>query len=148
MIDLRRRPLALTGVGGGGFWSIIASTLETVAKHIFTASDGDTYAVGRVLGIVMLAFGLLAPTAGAIYLCFTDPPTWEDFDRLLQGMGFYLGLVAAAVVALITLTAPTEPKPPTASVTRTTDGDRMLETRVDATDPAPAVVDDPAPRVT
>lgn len=118
--------------------------LSEIAKHLFTAADGETYAVGRFLGIVLLFFGLVAPSVGAIYICFIDPPTWEDLERFLGVVGPYLGLLSASVVGLITLTNQTEPKPPTASVTTRTGA----TTTTVATDPAPtAPAADPAPRI-
>ena len=134
-----RPPLKLTGIAGFDWRAM----LETVAKHMFTAADGETYAIGRLLGVVLFAFGLLAPTAGVIYFLFAAPPTWAEFMALLDKAGVYLGLLVASVVGLITLTNPTEPKPATAQVT-TTDGNTTVTA---STDPAPPVQDEPAPRV-
>lgn len=95
-------PEALTGT--------VRSLLAHVAKHLFTAADGETYAIGRLLGVVLLFWGLAAPSGIAVYLLvWGDPkPTLDDWIGFVGSMNLYLPALAGSVVALITLTIPAE----------------------------------------
>lgn len=83
-----------------------------IAKHLFTAADGETYAIGRFLGVVLMFWGLLAPSAVAVYLLITQKPTLAEWIDFIAAMNLYIPAIVASVIGLITLTNPTEPKPP------------------------------------
>lgn len=84
-----------------------------VSKHLFTSADGETYAIGRVLGVLLMFWGLGAPTAACVWMMIrgqiTTVAEWVDF---IGAMNLYVPALVASVVGLITLTNPTEPKPP------------------------------------
>lgn len=95
-----------------------------VAKHMFTAADGETYAVGRLLGVVLLLFGLAAPSAVAVYHAGThkDVPM-EEWVSFINAMVLYIPALSGSVVGLITLTNNTEPKPPVPTPPKTDAGE-------------------------
>lgn len=125
-------PEALTGT--------IRSLLAHVAKHLFTAADGETYAIGRLLGVVLLGWGLFGPTALAIYLAGwgAPRPTFADWIAYLGAMNFYVPALVASVVGLITLTIPAE----------RTEADRRERERIKSGDLDPAAVPVPVPAPT
>jgi hypothetical protein len=81
-----------------------------VLKDYFTGPDGETYAVGRGLGVGLFLFGLFLPTVLAFYMLKTAHPSLADWCGFLAAMAAYLPALTGAVVILITLTNPTEPK--------------------------------------
>jgi len=89
--------------------------LREVAKHMFTAADGETYAVGRLLGVILLVFGILAPSAVVVHMSWNRTITMDEWVQFINSMVLYIPALAGSTVGLITLTNPTEPKPPVES---------------------------------
>lgn len=87
--------------------------LAHVAKHLFTAADGETYAIGRLLGVVVLLWGLGAPTCACLWMMIkgqiTTVAEWIDF---INAMNLYVPAIVGVVIALVTLTKNTEPEVP------------------------------------
>ena len=85
--------------------------LSHVTKQLLTAADGETYAIGRVLGIMLMVSGLLAPTVMVLWLMYHGQMrTIEEVTEFIQTMNLYIPALTAGVVALVTLTSGTEPK--------------------------------------
>ncbi len=85
--------------------------VRRVARHMFTAADGETYAVGRLLGVVLLVFGLIAPSAVAVYHASThDKVPMDEWISFINAMVLYIPALSGSVVGLITLTSSTEPR--------------------------------------
>lgn len=96
-----------------GLGETLRGLIAHVSKHLFTSADGETYAIGRVLGVLLLLWGLAAPSAGCIWMLVKGQiTTAQDLIDFIGAMNLYLPALAASVVGLITLTNPTEPKPP------------------------------------
>jgi hypothetical protein len=100
----------------------VRSLLAHVAKHLFTDASGETYAIGRLLGVALIVWGLGAPTVVAVYyLVWGEPrPILGDWIAFVDAMVLYLPSLTAAVVGLITLTIPAE----------RTEGDRRKRERI------------------
>lgn len=103
----RLPPLRFTA---DGLRSGMRDLLAHVAKHLFTAADGETYAIGRLLGVLLLIWGLAGPTGLAVYLLiWNEPrPSFDDWVAFINVMCLYLPALSASVVGLITLTIPAE----------------------------------------
>lgn len=84
-------------------------TLKKMCHHYLTSSDGETYAIGRILGIILFFFGLSAPTAVAVYMMVTARPGMADWVSFIGSMTGYIPMLMAAVSGLIWVTDKTEP---------------------------------------
>jgi hypothetical protein len=81
-----------------------------VAKDIFTDTTGQGYAIGRVLVVPLLVAGLGIPVAIIVFLMRqVTKPQVAEWVSLLSAIGPYLLFVSAAIVSVVTLTAPTDP---------------------------------------
>lgn len=82
-----------------------------ITKHVLTSADGETYAIGRVLGVLLMLWGLAAPTAACGWMMYRGQintvAEWIDF---IGAMNLYIPALVAGVVALVTLTSSTEPR--------------------------------------
>ena len=85
----------------------------------FTGIDGETFAIGRGLGIIMFAFGLLTGTGVTIFVAVTKHPTAPEWGSYYAGLGAFVLSVAAAAWAMIRGTNMTEPSPPVVEAKRT-----------------------------
>lgn len=74
--------------------------IKEIVKHWFTASDGETYALGRALGVFVGMTCAPLPYAMLAY----------GKDVSLAELAVYVPAVAGAITLLITGTNPTEPK--------------------------------------
>ena len=72
----------------------------TVLKDWFTGPDGESYAIGKALAVVMFLSALPLPYVMLIV----------GKDVSLTDAGVYLGALGGAVMALIWGTNPAEPK--------------------------------------
>lgn len=87
--------------------------LRVLISHYLTSDDGETYAIGRGLGLLLFLFGLMAVVAVAVAGVVTGGwPTLIVWGSFLKDVGIFTGMLVGSVVALITLTNPTEPKAP------------------------------------
>lgn len=84
--------------------------LNKVIKSYLTSADGETYAIGRGLGIILFVFGLAAPSGGFILIAIRDGLTMDGLAVFLNVMVPYLPALVAAVTLLVWGTNPTEPK--------------------------------------
>lgn len=84
--------------------------LNRVIKSYLTSADGETYALGRGLGIILFIFGIVAPSGGFVIIAIQDGLTMEGLAQFLNSMVPYLPSLTAAVTLLIWGTNPTEPK--------------------------------------
>lgn len=75
--------------------------LPKLIRDLFTGPDGETWAIGRVYSLPLLASGLAVP--------FVMIGHGERVD--LTALGVLYGGLGGAVMLLITGTNPTEPKP-------------------------------------
>lgn len=85
------------------------SLIAKVIKDCLTTADGESYAIGRVLGVLLFGFGLGAPTAIAIYLMVTRNPGMADWVSFIGAMTGYIPMLIGAVSGLIWVTNRTEP---------------------------------------
>ena len=109
----RRPPPLLRFLPPPGLGHVVRSLAAHVAKHLFTSADGETYAIGRVLGVLLLFWGLGAPSAGCVWMLYKGQiTTAQDLIDFIAAMNLYVPALIASVIGLITLTNPTEPKPP------------------------------------
>lgn len=78
--------------------------IRRIFMDYMTAVDGETFAIGRGLGLILFGFGLAAPTVGFIW--------WpeKDLPAFLTAMVAYIPALCAGVVGLIGLTNHTEPR--------------------------------------
>lgn len=74
--------------------------IQTILKHWFTSADGETYALGRALGVFV---GITLTPVPYVMLLLDKPFT-------LPELGIYATAIAGAITILITGTNPTEPK--------------------------------------
>jgi hypothetical protein len=84
--------------------TVAAVNLPIILKHWLTSADGETYAVGRGLGLMLFGFGLAAPTVG--FIMWPD----KDLPDFLTSMVAYIPALSGSVAMLIGLTNHTEPK--------------------------------------
>lgn len=102
-----------------------------VSKDWFTSADGQSYAIGKALGVFVTVVGALLPWAVLL----------QGNDLNLTEAGLFYGGLGGAVMALILGTHPTEPKvgvsedktvatsgPAGTSITRTTEITKPMET--------------------
>ena len=83
--------------------------LNKLIQDYLTSVDGTTFAIGRGLGIVLFAFGLIAPSVGFGIIAYRDGLTMEGLSQFLNTMVPYLPALTGAVTLLVLGTHPTEP---------------------------------------
>lgn len=84
--------------------------IEKMIRHYLTAADGQTYAIGRGLGLVLFAFGLIAPSVGFALVAMKQGLTMATLVEFLSAMVPYLPALTGAVALLIWGTSSTEPR--------------------------------------
>lgn len=115
-----------------GLLDSLGPMIAGLAKQLFTAADGETYAIGRFLAIILMVWGLAAPTGVAVWLIVDKKPDLGEWVRFIDSMVLYLPALVAGVVGLITLTIPAE----------RTEGDRRERERIQRGPQADAGTDD------
>lgn len=80
-------------------------------KQILTGSDNETYAIGRVLGIVQFAVFLIFLPIGAWVSLSKGWIDGASLQTLFGSLTTYVPAVAVSVAAMIGLTQFAEPKP-------------------------------------
>lgn len=79
-------------------------------KDWLTGLDGETYALGRALGVLIILVGLLTGCGVTVRIaCTTPPSTAPEWAAFLAGLGTYTVTVAGAAWAMIRGTNATEP---------------------------------------
>lgn len=82
----------------------------TFWKQILTGADNQTIAIGRVIGIVLLALVVLAPVVELLTVAFRRL-TIEQWGAMLAQWQAFMPLMVAAAGGVIWGTSFTEPKP-------------------------------------
>lgn len=79
-------------------------------KDWLTGLDGETFALGRALGVLIILVGLLTGLGVTIVIAVTVPhATAPEWGAFLAGLGTYTVTVAGAAWAMIRGTNATEP---------------------------------------
>ncbi len=86
--------------------------LGQVLHDYATGPDGQTYAIGRVLGALLFAIASPAPPIAALIGVINKPASVADWNGFFTGAAAYYAALAAAVTGLVWGTNPTEPKAP------------------------------------
>jgi hypothetical protein len=84
--------------------------LKRVLSDLLTAVDGETFAYGRIMGLVQHAAGLILLVAVTVWIAATGRPSAPEWGAYLVSAGAYIAALAAASWALVSGTAATEPK--------------------------------------
>lgn len=91
-----------------------------ILRDWLTGLDGETFALGKGLGIVMFVVGLVLAVGVTIYAAITAKSSLGEWGAYLTGLGAYLVTVSAGAWALIRGTNANEPPAPTTVTTTTT----------------------------
>lgn len=98
-----------------------ASPIIRAIKDWLTGLDGETYALGRALGVLIILVGLITGCGVTVRIGFTHPPaTAGEWGAFLAGLGTYTVTVAGAAWAMIRGTHATEPPGMTETTVTTT----------------------------
>jgi hypothetical protein len=90
----------------------MSGILKQLLRDLLTAVDGETFAYGRIMGLVQHALGMLLLTGLTVWIAATSRPGAAEWGAYLVSAGAYIAALAAASWALVSGTAGTEPKPP------------------------------------
>ena len=85
--------------------------ISRVFHDYLTGEDGQTFAIGRGMGMMMFLAILLLPLGVAVYAALTSKPTLPDWGVYLVSVGGFYATGGAGVMALISGTKVTEPQP-------------------------------------
>ncbi len=78
-------------------------------KQILTGKDGETVAIGRVLGLsIFVLFLIVGPTVGYLAVRL-DQMSAEDFGMFLDKIPNYVTMISLSVAGLVGLTSMSEP---------------------------------------
>lgn len=83
--------------------------LRRVLSDLLTAVDGETFAYGRIMGLIQHAAGLILLAAVTVWIAATGRPSAPEWGAYLVSAGAYIAALAAASWALVSGTAATEP---------------------------------------
>jgi hypothetical protein len=84
----------------------------------FTGIDGETFAIGRGLGIILFAFGILTGAGVTIFVAVTKYPNAPEWGSYFAGLGAFVLAIAGAAWAMIRGTNMTEPSSPVVEAPR------------------------------
>ena len=90
--------------------------LIKLANDWLTGLDGETYAIGRGLGLILFAVALGLAVGITVFAGWTSKPSLAEWGGFLAGLGTFLVTVSGGATALIFGTHSTEPKTPTGDV--------------------------------
>lgn len=88
--------------------------LIKLANDWLTGLDGETYAIGRGLGLILFAVALGLAVGITVFAGWTSKPSLAEWGGFLAGLGTFLVTVSGGATALIFGTHSTEPKTPPA----------------------------------
>jgi hypothetical protein len=94
--------------------------LLKMANDWLTGLDGETYAIGRGLGLILFAVAIGLAVGVTVYAGITSKPSLSEWGAFLIGLGGYFVTVGGAVLAMVSGTHMTEPKSSTAQTTTVT----------------------------
>lgn len=83
---------------------------QRLLHDFLTGLDGQTFAIGRGMGLVLFLVGVLLPVAIAIFAGITQHPSLPDWGVFLGACAAYWAGLAGAVWGLIRGTNSTEPE--------------------------------------
>jgi hypothetical protein len=89
--------------------------LLKLANDWLTGLDGETYAIGRGLGLLLFVVAVSIAVGVTVYAATTAKPSLSEWGAFLTGLGAYFVTVSGGVLAMISGTNMTEPKTPTES---------------------------------
>jgi hypothetical protein len=84
-----------------------------LANDWLTGLDGETYAIGRGLGLLLFVVAVAIAVGITFYAASTAKPSLSEWGAFLTGLGAYFVTVSGGVLAMISGTNMTEPKTPT-----------------------------------
>lgn len=84
--------------------------LIKLANDWLTGLDGETYAIGRGLGLILFAVALGLAVGVTVFAGWTSKPSLAEWGGFLAGLGTFLVTVSGGATALIFGTHSTEPK--------------------------------------
>lgn len=87
-------------------------TLGAAFRDIVTGPDGQTIAIGRILGLQLFFFGLGAPTAIAVTKLISETTSMQDWVNYITALSVYIPTLMGGVVLLIAGSNFTEPPDP------------------------------------
>ena len=90
--------------------------LIKLANDWLTGLDGETYAIGRGLGLILFAVALGLAVGVTVFAGWTSKPSLAEWGGFLAGLGTFLVTVSGGATALIFGTHTTEPKTPPGTV--------------------------------
>ena len=99
----------------------MGSLLDTrIVRDWLTGLDGETWALGRGLGVLITLVCLLLAIAVTVTVAVTKPPTAPEWGAYLVGLGGFIVTVSTAAWVMIRGTNATEPPSPAVSVVEPT----------------------------
>lgn len=86
--------------------------IKHLIMDLVTGPDGETYAIGRILGLILFFFGLAMPTGMAIHMMMTQTPPLSEWVSFISSLAVYIPALMGGVVLLIAGSNFTEPMDP------------------------------------
>ncbi len=83
-----------------------------IIKDWLTGLDGETFALGRGLGVLYALLAAVVSVFVVLFVAFDKHPTAPEWGALLVGIGGFLVTVATAAWVMIRGTNATEPPAP------------------------------------
>ena len=90
----------------------ILSGVTRALRDYATGPDGETFAIGRALGVALFLGASPLPVLIGVWEALTHHPNLADWGGYLAPAAAYYAAIAAAVAGLIQLTNWSEPKAP------------------------------------
>jgi len=79
-------------------------------KQILTGSDNSTFAIGRVMGLIVFSVFIVAVPCAAVLTLAKGLIAGDDWSKVFGSLQVYIPAILLSVGGLIGLTAPSEPK--------------------------------------
>jgi len=99
----------------------VANLLDTrIVRDWLTGLDGETWALGRGLGVLITLVCLVLAIAVTVTVAITQRPTAPDWGAFLVGLGGFIVTTSTAAWVMIRGTNATEPPSPAVSVVEPT----------------------------
>lgn len=99
----------------------MGSLLDTrIVRDWLTGLDGETWALGRGLGVLIVLVDLLLAVGVTVTVGITQRPSAPDWGAYLVGLGGFIVTVSTAAWVMIRGTNATEPPSPAVSVVEPT----------------------------
>lgn len=78
---------------------------------LMSGSDNQTPAIGRYLGAFLFLIFLWALPTAVVASLWLQRVDWSTWQMLFTSLTLYVPAIVGSIIALIRVTAPTEPKP-------------------------------------